>query len=92
MTTASNRHPVDELADVRAEIKRLEGREDELRAYLLEHPSDRVGINHVATIGEQRRKRVDLRALADEIGHSVLARFTSYASCIMVRLRERDGV
>jgi hypothetical protein len=32
---------------------------------------------------------VDLKALADEIGHSVLARFTSYTSCMMVRLRER---
>ena len=85
----NNRHPVDELADVRSEIKRLEGREQELRAYLLEHPDDRVGTEHVATIGEQQRKRVNLRALADEIGASLLQRFTTFSSCIVVRVRER---
>jgi hypothetical protein len=84
-----NRHPADELADIRADIKRLEGREQELRAYLLEHPNDRVGIEHIVTFGEQRRKHVDLRALADEIGASLLQRFTAYRSCIMIRLSER---
>jgi hypothetical protein len=77
MVITGNRHPVDELADTRAEIKRLEGREQELRAYLLEHPYDREGVEHVATVGEQRRKRVDLKGLGDEIGYSLLARFTS---------------
>jgi hypothetical protein len=42
-----------------------------LRAYLLEHPSDRTGEEHVAVVGSQSRKRVDLKALADEIGASV---------------------
>jgi hypothetical protein len=87
----NNRHPVDRLADVRQELKRLEQEEQELRAYLLEHPHDRIGIEHIATIGEQRRSRVDLKALADEIGHSLLQRFTSFISCRTVRLRERDG-
>jgi hypothetical protein len=37
-----NRHPADRLADVRSEIKRLEEEEAKLRAYLLEHPQDRM--------------------------------------------------
>jgi hypothetical protein len=74
-----NRHPVDRLADVR----------QELRAYLLEHPYDRTGIEHIATIGEQRRSRVDLKALAHEVGRSLLQRFTHFTSCRTVRLRER---
>lgn len=86
-----NRHPADELSDVRAEIKRLTEREQELRSYLLEHPQDRIGVEHTATIGEQRRSRVDLKALADEIGHSILQRFTHFTSCRTVRLRERSG-
>jgi hypothetical protein len=86
-----NRHPVDELADTRAEIRRLEERERELRAYLLEHPHDRTGIEHIATIGEQRRSRVDLKALADEVGVSLLQRFTHYTHCRLVRLRERSN-
>ena len=56
-----NRHPVDELADVRSEIKQLEDREQELRAYLLEHPEDRTGIEYIASIAEQRRSRVDIK-------------------------------
>ena len=39
----SNRHPADRLADVRSEIKQLEAEEEQLRAYLLEHPQDRTG-------------------------------------------------
>jgi hypothetical protein len=64
------------------------------------HPADRladvrselrrIGAEHVATIGEQQRKRVDLKALADEVGASILARFTSFKSAMIVRLRERD--
>jgi len=42
-----NRHPADRLADVRSEIKRLEVEEEGLRAYLLEHPSDRTGEERV---------------------------------------------
>jgi hypothetical protein len=57
-----NRHPADRLADVRSEIKRLETEEAELRAYLLEHPKDRAGQEHVAIVGSQSRKRVDLSA------------------------------
>jgi hypothetical protein len=86
-----NRHPVDELADIRAELKRLADREQELRVYLLEHPHDRTGVEHIATIGEQRRSRVDLRALGDELGHSIVQRFIHYTNCRMVRLRERSA-
>jgi hypothetical protein len=84
-----NRHPVDELADVRPEIRRLEDREQELRNYLLEHPEDRTGIEHIAIIGEQGRSRVDLKAFADEIGHSLMQRFTHFTSGRTVRLQER---
>jgi hypothetical protein len=51
------------LADVRQEIRRLEEEEVKLRAYLLEHPEDRTGEEHIAVIGSQSRRRVDLKAL-----------------------------
>jgi len=53
-----NRHPADRLADVRSEIKRLEAEETKLRAYLLEHPQDRIGEEHIVVVGSQSRKRV----------------------------------
>jgi hypothetical protein len=68
-----NRHPADRLADVRSEIKQLEAEEERLRAYLLEHLQDRTGQEYAAIVGSQSRRRVDLKALADEIGASVLA-------------------
>ena len=86
-----NRHPADRLADVQSEIKQLEAEEEQLRAYLLEHPLDRTMQEYTAIIGSQSRKRVDLKALADEIGASVLARFTSFRSMMVVRLRELSG-
>ena len=85
-----NRHPADRLADVRSELKRLEAEEAELRAYLLEHPEDRAGQEHVAIVGSQSRKRVDLKALSDEIGASILARFTTFGTAMVVRLQQRQ--
>ena len=61
-----------------------------MRIYLLEHPKDRIGVEYLATIGEQRRKRIDMKALANEIGPSLLQRFTTYAACAVVKLRERS--
>jgi hypothetical protein len=84
-----NRHPADRLADIRSEIKRLEAEEEKLRTYLLEHPNDRIGEEHIAVIGSQSRKRVDLKDLADEIGASLLQRFTSFRSAMVVRLQQR---
>jgi len=86
-----NRHPADRLADVRAEIKRLETEEEQLRAYLLEHPSDRTGVEHVAVVGSQSRKRVDLKGLSDEVGASILQRFTTFRSAMIVRPQQRQS-
>jgi hypothetical protein len=77
MSPRPNRHPADELADVRFEIRRLQEREEALRAHLLEHPEDRVGDTYTVLVCSQSRKRVDLKRLADEIGASLLARFTT---------------
>jgi hypothetical protein len=90
MNPRPNRHPADELADVRSEIRRLQEREEALRAHLLEHPEDRVGDDYTVSISSQSRKRVDLKRLADEIGASLLARFTIFTTSLVVRLREND--
>ena len=91
MNDLLNRHPADRLADVRSEIKRLEAEEAKLRAYLLEHPQDRTGQEHVAVVGSQSRRRVDLKALADEVGASILQRFTTFRSAMIVRLQQRQS-
>jgi hypothetical protein len=44
---------------------------------------------HTAVIGSQSRKRVDLKGLADEVGASLLQRFTAFRSAMLVRLQQR---
>ena len=55
-----NRHPADELADIRSEIKQLEIREAELRNELLADGTDRVGVQYEAFIRTQTQRRLDI--------------------------------
>jgi hypothetical protein len=63
MTDRPNIPVPDELADVRAEMKRLELREAELRATLLADPSARTGKDYLAEIKTVTSQRTDLREL-----------------------------
>jgi hypothetical protein len=90
MADILNRHPVDRLADIRSEISRLQDEEEGLRAYVLEHPDDREGAEYVASIRSQSRQRVDLKQLGDEIGASLLEKFTTWRSFMTVHLRGRS--
>jgi hypothetical protein len=65
---ASNRHPVDELGEVRAKIKVLQAREAELRAAVLDDNCDRVGDEYVAVVRAQSQARVDIPALKKHMG------------------------
>ncbi len=87
MTDATNRHPADRLADVRAEIKRLEAEEGSLRAYLLSHPDDCTGDENVAVVFPSSRKKIDTKALAKELGEAVLRPFTQTISYEIVKLK-----
>jgi hypothetical protein len=60
-----NTPPPDELAAIRAEMKRLEEREAALRSILLSDPSARTGNAWVAEVREVESSRVDLKALRE---------------------------
>ena len=53
----------DELAAVRAELKRLETREAELKAILLGDPSTRTGADWIAEVKTTQRETTDLKEL-----------------------------
>src|SRR5262245_51899002 len=84
-----NRHPADRLADVRAAIRELEEEEAALRTWLLENRDDLAGDEHIAVIASQDRRRLDLKGLADEIGRSLLDRFTITSRVTILKVRER---
>jgi hypothetical protein len=62
-----NRHPADQLSDVRAQIKELEEQESELRSYLLRHPDDLTGLEYIALVSSRSYKRVDMEGLRREV-------------------------
>lgn len=73
MTT--NRHPVDELADVRAEMHRLEKRERELRKMILNGECLSMGDDYEADVVMQRRNTLDTKEIKRQLGLEALQRF-----------------
>jgi predicted phage-related endonuclease len=76
----------DELAAVRADLKRLETREAELKQILLSDPSARTGAEYLAEIREITSNRTDikeLRAMYPEIA----AEHTHAVTSMRVELR-----
>ena len=85
----SNRHPVDELADVRAEVRRLKAREDEPRELILSGRCDPVGDQHEATVREAEAERIDTAALKRELGFERLRPFMRQSVVRTVLVAER---
>ena len=68
----TNRHPADELADVRAEKKQLEAREAELREMILRDPKLREGDEHTVLVEKRKRTTLDRDALVEEFGEHAI--------------------
>jgi hypothetical protein len=81
-----NRHPADELADVRAEIKRLQLREAELRNILLAEGADRTGIQYKAVVLDTGQKHINTKALIDHFGAATMRPFFRSIACRVVKL------
>jgi hypothetical protein len=85
-----NRHPADELADVRADIKRLELRELALRQQLVESPAaDRAGELFIAKVSPYTKQHLDAAALRRHFGEAALAPFYRQPGGAVVRLSRK---
>lgn len=71
MTT--NRHPVDRLADIRAEMKILKAEEDAIREALREEGADLSGVEHYARITTSETLRLDRRLAEEKFGKEAVA-------------------
>lgn len=81
-----NRHPADELADVRHELKQLENREQELRNQLLAQSNDRRGVEWSAKVVDQKRNGYDLKAIKEHFGTAALQPFAKTMEFKLVKL------
>jgi len=85
-----NRHPADQLHDVKEEIKGLEQQEAGLREILTNAlEPDRVGDDWVATVSEQKRCLLDRKMLEDHFGTDTLQPFKTEKIATVLKLKRR---
>jgi hypothetical protein len=81
----SNRHPADQLAEVREQIRELQAKEDGLRKMLLSG-GDLVGDDYAASIQTQSHSRLDTVKARRHFG-DLLAPFMLKREVVQVKLR-----
>jgi N-methylhydantoinase B/oxoprolinase/acetone carboxylase alpha subunit len=91
MTDQTNRHPVDQLADVRVQIAALKAREDELRKLILSGEADYRGDEWWADITTQSAKRIDTAAVREAFSEERLAPFMRESVTKTIRLKPRTA-
>jgi hypothetical protein len=81
-----NRHPADELADVRARIRELERRESALRRIIIADPDQRDGEEFKASVGERPCERADMKALKRDFGLDALRPYLKRTTSTVVNI------
>ncbi|MBR0914891.1 hypothetical protein [Bradyrhizobium japonicum] len=66
-----NRKPADELADIRAQIKILEVREEELRAGFILGNLDPDGDDHIVVVETKVNERIDGRSMRKNLDEAI---------------------
>lgn len=86
--TYDNKHPVDELAEIRLKLKEWEDRADELRAIVIDLPKrEREGKKYIATVAEESRRKLNVQALEEAYGD--LSRFYTSTHFTTVRTKRK---
>ena len=92
MALPANRHPVDELADIRAERKRLDEREAELRDILLFADADgRAGSEFTARVVTRQQRRLDRTLLAQRFGSEAVEQCCRLLAVTAIYLKPKGG-
>jgi hypothetical protein len=88
-TVGSNRHPADELGDVRERIAEFKEREAGLREILIAATDgERVGQEWIAHVSEQHRKVLDREALTEHFGAEALQPFMRASVATLLTLKD----
>ena len=91
LTTATNRKPADELADVRERIKALKTREEILRTQLIDGEVDLIGDEYRVVISKVKSERVDVARMKKELGTKFLKPYLIQSETTFVKLKGVDG-
>ena len=75
----SNRHPADQLADLRERIQQLESKRPTSVPTYFTIPTNFVGSDYKAIVGYQTRKRVDIEGLTREFGPRLSVLYASHS-------------
>jgi hypothetical protein len=87
LTAIANRHPADEIADIRDQITALKTRETQLRdALLTAEQTDRIGDEWIAEITQHKSNRLDNDALKKHFGLEALQPFMRATVTKSIRL------
>jgi hypothetical protein len=84
-----NRHPVDELADIRAERRRLDEREAQIRAALLAGGASLVGNEYTATVAAEQQRRLNHQLLEQRFGPEAVNQCKAPVVITTIRLKPR---
>ena len=88
-TVGSNRHPADEMGDVRERIAEFKEREAELREILIAATeAERVGEEWIAHVSEQHKKLLDCEALTEHFGAEALQPFMRESVVTVLKLKD----
>lgn len=88
----SNRHPVDRLADIRAELRELKEREEQLRNEILKGECELWGDEFEACIVRAEQERISLKAIRRKMGREWIREFTESNSVVTIRLKKREAL
>src|SRR5215510_10977271 len=84
----NNCHPIDRLAEVRAQLAELRAEEEALRKEILKGECGLIGANYAASIQTHSRETVILSKLKHQFGRQLLEPFLKSFTCSRIYLRE----
>ena len=89
----TNRHPVDELAGIRAKIVPLKAREAEIRAAILSGECDRRGDHFMAVMRVAETVRIDTKACRFALGDELLEPWLrrGHTTYVLIRPKRRKS-
>ena len=88
--TKANRHPVDQLADVRAEMAALKAIEERLREALMAPRADLVGEDHIAQIKRSEVSRIVPAKVREMLSAAQLAKVSQKSPLVVVKTLRRS--